>query len=31
MKVRKVHFGEHFKAECKRELLKRPDIPVCIR
>jgi hypothetical protein len=31
MKVRKVHFGETFNKECKRELLRRPDIPVCIR
>ena len=31
MKVRKVRFDEVVNKDCKRELLKRPDIPVCIR
>jgi hypothetical protein len=31
MKVRKVHFDNAVKSECRRELLKRPDIPVCVR
>jgi hypothetical protein len=31
MKVRKVRFDEVVNKECKRELLKRPDIPVCIK
>jgi len=31
MKTRKVHFGEIVNKDCKRELLKRPDLPVCVR
>lgn len=32
MKVRKVHFGDNpINKDCKRELLKRPDIPVCVK
>jgi hypothetical protein len=31
MKVRKVRFDEVVNKECKRELLKRPDLPVCVR
>ena len=31
MKVRKVHFGENIKTECRRELLNRKDIPVCVK
>jgi len=31
MKVRKVRFDEVVNKDCKRELLKRPDLPVCVR
>jgi hypothetical protein len=31
MKVRKVRFDEIVNKDCKRELLKRPDLPVCVR
>ena len=31
MKTRKVHFGENIKPDCKREIFKNPNIPICIK